>query len=133
MIAEHRLVKCNNHRCGYATEDFNDPICPALELPDGIDPTTDDGRAKGKADISDPSVRLPDVTPESLPRCPQCKRTLLRPNVVWFGEDLPDRVLDNVEAYLRKDNIDLIMVIGKQIQVLESIGRVLKSFQAPDV
>jgi NAD-dependent deacetylase sirtuin 5 len=99
-------------------EDFNDPICPALDLPDGIDPTTEKARGKGdKLDISDPSVQIPHIEQKVLPHCPRCKTALLRPNVVWFGEELPEEVLDNVHAYLAEGNIDLIMVIGTGAKV----------------
>lgn len=121
--AYNDLVKCNNDRCGYEAEDFNDPICAALDLPDGNDPTTDDARSKSKkADISDPSVQISDIEVKDLPHCPQCKNALLRPSVVWFGESLPEDVLDDVHAYLDQGQIDLIMVIGTGAKVYPAAG-----------
>ncbi len=44
-----------------------------------------------------------------LPRCPRC-RSLLRPDVVWFGEPLDDEVLQ--EAYDLARHADLCLVVG---------------------
>lgn len=44
-----------------------------------------------------------------LPRCPECG-SLLRPDVVWFGEPLPGKVLN--EAFRLAEKADLILVIG---------------------
>lgn len=41
----------------------------------------------------------------------------MRPSVVWFGESLPDSVLNNVDTYLDEGHIDLIMVIGTGAKV----------------
>lgn len=46
--------------------------------------------------------------PEIPPRC-ECGG-LLRPGVVWFGEDLPHSVWDNAEKAAR--NADLLLVVG---------------------
>lgn len=116
-------MKCNDRECGYIAEDFSDPICPALDLPDGIDSTTKDTRAKKKKlDVSDPAVHVSAIALKDLPHCPQCKKALLRPNVVWFGESLPDKVLDDVDAYLDEGDVDLIMVIGTGAKVYPAAG-----------
>lgn len=46
-----------------------------------------------------------------LPRCPQCG-ALMRPGVVWFGEQLDPGKVDIVENYLRGGACDLVLVIG---------------------
>ncbi len=46
---------------------------------------------------------------EKLPSCPRCG-SLLRPDVVWFGEPLPVNALD--EAFRLAERSDLILVIG---------------------
>ena len=46
---------------------------------------------------------------EDLPRCPICG-SLLRPDVVWFGEPLPERELR--EAFFEASKADVILVIG---------------------
>jgi NAD-dependent deacetylase len=43
------------------------------------------------------------------PLCPAC-RSILRPNVVWFGEALPSETLE--EAYAASSSCDLMFVIG---------------------
>lgn len=42
--------------------------------------------------------------------------------MVWFGESLPDDVLDIVDAYIDEDAIDLIMVIGTGAKVYPAAG-----------
>lgn len=122
-IADRPPVKCSSYQCDYVAADFNDPICPALNNEDGIDPTSDDVRTKSeKADISDASVRIPNIDVRDLPHCPQCQRALLRPAVVWFGEGLSNKVLDNIEEYIDEGNIDLIMVIGTGAKVYPAAG-----------
>lgn len=126
--ANSRPVKCNDRDCGYVAEDLNDPICPALELPDGVDATTHDARTTRKqVDIGDPSVRIPAIERKDLPHCPQCKTALLRPNVVWFGERLPTKVLNNVDAYLAEGKVDLIMVIGTSAEVYPAAAYISKA------
>ncbi|SMY24276.1 unnamed protein product [Zymoseptoria tritici ST99CH_1A5] len=119
-----RKVKCNDSRCGYVEENYTDPIVPALDLPDGKDVTSDEYRTMGgKVDISDPQVQLAQIPREDLPTCPQCRRALLRPGVVWFGEALPDDVVDSVYAYLDEpEKVDLIMVIGTGAKVYPAAG-----------
>ncbi|MCE4611740.1 MAG: NAD-dependent deacylase [Desulfurococcales archaeon] len=46
---------------------------------------------------------------EDLPRCPICG-SLLRPDVVWFGEPLPEGELR--EAFLEASKADVVLVIG---------------------
>lgn len=46
-----------------------------------------------------------------LPKCPQCG-ALMRPGVVWFGEQLDPRKIDIVEKFLARGDVDLTMVLG---------------------
>jgi NAD-dependent deacetylase len=46
-----------------------------------------------------------------LPKCPECN-ALLRPAVVWFGEQLDPGKIDMVENYLADRPCDLVVVIG---------------------
>jgi len=111
--------------CGYVREDFTDPVCPALAIPtSGADPTSNESRGKD-LDISNINVSIPSLKPEDLPPCPQCNEYILRPGVVWFGEALPDSVLDKVDAYLDSpDKVDLILVIGTSAKVYPAAGYV---------
>ena len=45
------------------------------------------------------------------PRCPECK-ALMRPGVVWFGEQLDAAKIDAVENFLACGPCDLVIVIG---------------------
>lgn len=105
---------------------YTDPIVPALAIPtDESDPTTTSAIAARELDISDENVALPELTYSHLPKCPTCKRGLLRPGVVWFGEALPRDVLEDVDAFMsQKEKIDLIMVIGTSAKVYPAAGYV---------
>ena len=48
---------------------------------------------------------------EEVPKCSQCG-ALMRPGVVWFGEQLDPVKIDIVEDYLRNGPCDLVLVIG---------------------
>jgi NAD-dependent deacetylase sirtuin 5 len=98
---------------------------PALAIPtDDSDPTSTAARA-AELDISDANVALPDIDYAHLPKCPQCKRGLLRPGVVWFGEMLPQGVLKDIDDWVDADaKIDLIMVIGTSAKVYPAAGYV---------
>ncbi|KAK4549507.1 hypothetical protein LTR36_006504 [Oleoguttula mirabilis] len=129
-------VRCMDRDvCRYGPEaNFTDPICPALAIPTGADPTSNEARKgiseylhtkhQGKdLDISDAAVPLPDLAPEDLPICPQCKKHLLRPGVVWFGESLPSEVLQTVDDFINQpEKIDIIIVIGTSAKVYPAAG-----------
>jgi NAD-dependent deacetylase len=46
-----------------------------------------------------------------LPRCPECG-ALMRPGVVWFGEQLPWNELQRIENYLDRRICDFVIVVG---------------------
>ena len=46
-----------------------------------------------------------------LPRCPECD-ALMRPGVVWFGEQLPWNELQRVENYIARKPCDVVIVAG---------------------
>lgn len=109
-------IKCQNPRCGYMEENFTDPVVPALDIPtDGKDPTSIEARKE--LDISDAAVPLPDIPLKDLPQCPKCEKALLRPGVVWFGEQLPMKVIDDVDEYFGLGDVDLIIVVGTSAKV----------------
>lgn len=75
-------------------------------------------------DISDDRVDIPVLSEADLPKCPKCNH-LLRPGVVWFGEALPSKTLDEIDTFInRADKIDLIMVIGTSSKVYPAAGYV---------
>jgi NAD-dependent deacetylase len=48
---------------------------------------------------------------DSLPKCPQCG-ALMRPGVVWFGEQLEASKIGTVENFVTADDCDLVIVAG---------------------
>lgn len=127
-------VKCwDEYACGYHRQnDFNDPIVPALALPEDRTLAPDaqlKAAVKQKhallkgADISDISIPIPKIPHEHLPQCPQCNSNLLRPGVVWFGESLPEHVVQSVSSWFNQpDKVDLMLVIGTSSKVYPAAG-----------
>ncbi|KAJ6160753.1 SIR2 family histone deacetylase [Penicillium chermesinum] len=122
-------VKCTSFFCNYSREnDFTDPIVPALEIPlkesalqkafGHNKPSKED-----ELDISDEANPIPELTPAELPHCPKCDG-LLRPGVVWFGENLPSDTLNAVDRWIEEAPIDLILVIGTSSRVWPAAGYV---------
>ncbi|KAJ7703452.1 putative SIR2 family histone deacetylase [Mycena metata] len=97
--------------CPYVEYDnFKDPLVPAFALPNNVD-------------ASDAKFPLKDIALGDLPHCPDCS-ALLRPNVVWFGESLPQSAVDRVETWMAADNgaIDLMLVVGTSALVYPAAG-----------
>ncbi|KAF2110712.1 NAD-dependent deacetylase-like protein sirtuin-5 [Lophiotrema nucula] len=117
-------VKCSDFFCQYfESNNYTDPIVPALAIPTEEDPTTTEAIKARELDIADENVSLPELAIRDLPRCPTCKRGLLRPGVVWFGEMLPSGVLDDIDQWMSQpEKIDLIMVIGTSAKVYPAAG-----------
>lgn len=102
-------VKCTNEGCSYVErDDMKDPICPALQLPDDVD-------------ISDPKIPLKEIAVKDLPHCPQCS-SLLRPDIVWFGESLARSSIDRIHDWMDKGPIDLMLVVGTTAVVYPAAG-----------
>ncbi|KAF4013729.1 NAD-dependent protein deacylase sirtuin-5, mitochondrial isoform 1-T4 [Dama dama] len=89
------LFKTRCTSCGVVAENYKSPICPALSGKGAPDPTTQDA----------------GIPVEQLPRCeePGCGG-LLRPHVVWFGENLDPAILEEVDKELAL--CDLCLVVG---------------------
>jgi NAD-dependent deacetylase len=73
---------------------------------------------KGRGGSPEPPApgRLRSIVPTSennvdLSRCPECA-ALMRPGVVWFGEQLPSNELQQIENYLDRGVCDLVIVAG---------------------
>jgi NAD+-dependent protein deacetylase sirtuin 5 len=74
-------------------------------------------------DIADENIPIDTIPASELPQCPQCKKNLLRPGIVWFGEGLPEDVMDGVESFFsQKEPIDLMLVIGTSSKVYPAAG-----------
>jgi NAD-dependent protein deacetylase/lipoamidase len=59
----------------------------------------------------DCSRREQEQEDRNLPRCPDCGE-LMRPGVVWFGEQLDLRKIEQVENYLARASCDVVIVAG---------------------
>ena len=84
-------VRCT--KCGNETENKDSPICEAL-------------RGRG---APDPNTKSDRIEIKDLPKCTICKG-LLRPAVVWFGEQLDQEVLS--QTFEELDKCDLCLVVG---------------------
>lgn len=80
--------------------------------------------ADTEVDISDSSNPIPHIKEEDLPQCPKCRKGLLRPGVVWFGEALPEKTIDDVDKWIAKAPVDLCLVIGTSSKVYPAAGYV---------
>jgi len=128
-------TKCTSFYCDYtATNDFTDPIVPALGIPQkksfpaasGDDDTSEAasvGQLPGLAevDISDTNNPLAELSVDDLPKCPKCN-SLLRPGVVWFGEPLPGDTIDYIDKWIESEPVDLMLVIGTSSRVYPAAG-----------
>ncbi|KAL3422036.1 Sir2 family protein [Phlyctema vagabunda] len=127
-------IKCFNETCPYVEHNnYQDPVCPALSLESFSDPTEDPRLAasantiQARAAYLDPQIDTTTIASSELPQCPSCKSDLLRPGVVWFGEPLPQDTLDEIDEYLERGKVDLILVIGTAATVYPAAGYVQKA------
>ncbi|KAL3685810.1 hypothetical protein R1sor_003832 [Riccia sorocarpa] len=97
------LWKTRCCHCGDVKENREMPICEALE-------------GKGAPDTTSPDARIPVM---QLPRCKLCNG-LLRPHVVWFGENLERKILCEVDEAL--EDCDLLLVAGTSAVVYPAAG-----------
>src|SRR5262249_12628462 len=44
--------------------------------------------------------------------CPRCNALALRPNVVWFDEELPEAEVEHIDHFLAEGPCDLVLVVG---------------------
>ncbi|KAI1134822.1 DHS-like NAD/FAD-binding domain-containing protein [Hypoxylon sp. FL0543] len=113
--------KCFN-KCGYIDRNnLSDPVCPALA------PAAEDYPPGQKIPLLDPDVPVPNIKVEDLPHCPNCRTGLLRPGVVWFGEELDQSMLKQVDNWIKQDRVDVMLVIGTAAAVYPAAGYVQKA------
>ncbi|KAI1201220.1 DHS-like NAD/FAD-binding domain-containing protein [Nemania serpens] len=114
-------VKCFDE-CGYvARHDLADPPCPALA------PASEDYPPDQTMPLLDPSTPTPKIKREDLPHCPRCKTGLLRPGVVWFDEALDPTMLMDIENWIARGAIDLMLVVGTAAAVYPAAGYTRKA------
>jgi NAD+-dependent protein deacetylase sirtuin 5 len=102
-----------------------DPICPALAAAaeDVTDPTQ-------PLPLLDPSQPLAQINPSDLPQCPKCEEGLLRPDVVWFGENLNDTMLEEIDRWIADGPVAMMLVIGTSAKVWPAAGYIHKASKA---
>ncbi|ORY71482.1 NAD-dependent deacetylase-like protein sirtuin-5 [Pseudomassariella vexata] len=113
-------LKCFN-QCGYIEPNvLRDPLCPALA------PAAEDYPPDQTMPLLDPTIPTPKIKLSDLPQCPNCKEegkaSPLRPGVVWFGENLPDGMLEEVDDWVEEGKIDVMLVIGTAAAVYPAAG-----------
>ena len=105
-IPAQRMVQIHGNifvtRCSRC--DFKEPGSDGSTEPPGARAIqSESGRLRSIAAISENDV--------GVPRCPECA-ALMRPGVVWFGEQLPWNELERVESYLDRGACDVVIVAG---------------------
>lgn len=89
------IFKTRCTSCGVVAENYKSPICAALSGKGAPEPEAQDAR----------------IPAEKLPRCEEAGcGGLLRPHVVWFGENLDPAILEEVDRELAI--CDLCLVVG---------------------
>ncbi|KAI1395842.1 DHS-like NAD/FAD-binding domain-containing protein [Hypoxylon fuscum] len=113
--------KCFNE-CGYVDRNnLSDPVCPALA------PAAQDYPPDQTLPLLDPNVPVPPIRVEDLPHCPNCRTGLLRPGVVWFGEGLDELMLMEIENWIMRGRIDIMIVVGTAAAVYPAAGYTRKA------
>lgn len=85
-------------------------------------------QAGKELDISDDRIEIPELDTKDLPHCPKCGSGLLRPGVVWFGEMLPQKIINDIDDFIEESKkIDLILVIGTSAKVYPAAGYIDKA------
>ncbi|KAI2470475.1 DHS-like NAD/FAD-binding domain-containing protein [Annulohypoxylon bovei var. microspora] len=108
--------------CGYVDRNnLSDPVCPVLA------PAAEDYPPDRTLPLLDPNVPVPPIKVEDLPHCPNCKAGLLRPGVVWFGEALDQLMIMEVDNWIKRGNVDIMLVVGTAAAVYPAAGYTLKA------
>lgn len=93
-------IKCTTEGCGWIQRDnFDDPFCPSLQA------GSEDPPPGESLPLLDPYHRIKHVPEEELPKCPKCQTGIQRPGVVWFGEELDENMIENIDEWITKDKI----------------------------
>ncbi|KAH6666969.1 DHS-like NAD/FAD-binding domain-containing protein [Halenospora varia] len=110
-------IKCSNRLCDYYDKDnFQDPICPALEVKDPK--ASFASKSKDTETEISSTDELPTPSIDQLPHCPKCT-SLLRPAVVWFGESLSQPQFDEINAWIEEEpKLDLMLIVGTMAEVM---------------
>lgn len=108
-------IKCT--RCDWVEKDnYADPFCPALAA------AAEDPEPGQSHPLLDPNTHLEQIPRSEIPTCSKCKTGLQRPGVVWFGESLDGRMLEEVDDWIDQDEVDVVFVIGTSAVVYPAAG-----------
>lgn len=66
-----------------------------------------------------PTENGPEIDEKDLPRCSRCQ-SLLRPHIVWFGEQIENEILEKIDKEI--ELCDLFLVIGTSSVVYPAAG-----------
>lgn len=104
-------VRCVDDACGYVAENWETPTVPAL--------AKEQPSAPPEPGVRMQAITVKDIPVANLPHCPKCKDSLLRPDVVWFGEGIPEDRARRVEKWLDEGEgrVDLMLVVGTSAMV----------------
>ncbi len=97
------ITRCS--RCGFSRSEPEHGYSPLFMS------ASCDNATGQKLDRFKRSTCSDEMEEDQLPRCPECN-ALMRPAVVWFGEQLDLGKIDIVENYLAARPCDLVIVIG---------------------
>ncbi|KAK4127231.1 DHS-like NAD/FAD-binding domain-containing protein [Parathielavia appendiculata] len=112
-------LKCSSPTCSYTEpENLESPLCPALAAA-AVDAPSSPTEIHPLLDTTKP---LPTIPPSSLPHCAQCQTALLRPGVVWFGESLDSDMLADMDEWIRREKVDVVLVVGTSSLVWPAAG-----------
>jgi NAD-dependent deacetylase len=100
------VTRCS--RCEFKQHDCEHPPSPRLRRTGEQEQEQEDAAEFG---VRRHVAALKARTCPRTPKCPKCT-ALMRPGVVWFGEQLPWNELQRVESYLDRGSCDVVIVAG---------------------
>ncbi|KAK1759630.1 NAD-dependent protein deacylase [Echria macrotheca] len=112
-------IKCTNTNCTHLERNNTaDPFFPAIAAASQDQSPSEPGIIP----LLDPSHPLPPITRDDIPRCPACREGLQRPGVVWFGEQLDAAMMADVNNWISREPVDIVLVIGTSSIVYPAAG-----------
>jgi NAD-dependent SIR2 family protein deacetylase len=106
------VTRCS--RCNFHEDRGGLPrgiVCAAPWFIPRGEPEPPASRSQQAIEVNRSYFMAADQEENKIPRCPECD-ALMRPGVVWFGEQLPLSELKRVENYLDRGPCDFVIVAG---------------------
>lgn len=108
--------------CDYIEySNYTEPLCPALSEACG---------EGAQVKLFSKHITEYKIPKENLPTCPKCKTEILRPAVIRFREEVDDAPLEQADAWINAEPVDMILVIGTQARVRPAASYVEKARKA---